>query len=108
VSELPFHGNPRLAPSDVGSIDLLTSDVDSYWIIDEVSRVGIIRLLDLGDVDQGSPLFDNRVATPHSRRGLGTAAMRWLTVHLLNGFEVLHRIEATTRVDNLTMRRFLE
>ena len=107
-SEWPFHGNPRLVPGDVGSIDLLTSDVDSYWIIDQGSRVGIIRLLDLGDIDRGSPLFDIRITTSHRGRGLGTAAVRWLTAHLFNRFEVLHRIEATTRVDNLAMRRVLE
>ena len=107
-SEWPFHGNPRLVPGDVSSIDLLTSDVDSYWIIDEGSRVGIIRLLDLGDVDQGRPLFDIRIATSHRGRGLGTAAVRWLTAHLFDRFDVLHRIEATTHLDNLAMRRVLE
>ena len=64
-NEWPFHGNPRLAPSDVEHIDLLTSDVDSYWIVETGSPVGLIRLLDLGDVQHGSPLFDIRIAGPH-------------------------------------------
>jgi RimJ/RimL family protein N-acetyltransferase len=107
-NEWPFHGNPRLVPSDVEGIDLLTSDVDSYWITEAGSPVGLIRLLDLGDVEHGSPLFDIRIAASHRGRGLGTAGVRWLTNHLFERFEVLHRIEATTRIDNLAMRRVLE
>lgn len=107
-NDWPFHGTPRLVPGDLENIELLTSDVDSYWIVEAGSRVGLIRLLDLGDVQHGSPLFDIRIATSHRGRGLGTLAVGWLTDHLFERFEVLHRIEATTRVDNTAMRRALE
>ena len=104
----PFHASSRLVPSDVSAIELLTSDVDSYWIINGDTPVGLIRLLDLGDVQHGSPLFDIRIASSHRGRGLGTAAVDWLTTHLFARFDVLHRIEATTRVDNGAMCRVLE
>ncbi len=108
ANEWPFHAHPRLAPTDVANMALLTSEVDSYWILDEDVPVGLIRLLDLGDIERGSPLFDIRIATSHRGRGLGAAAVRWLTDHLFGRFDVLHRIEATTSVDNAAMRRVLE
>ena len=107
-NEWPCHSQPRLTPNEAEAIDLSTAEVDSYWIIDGAARVGIIRLLDLGDIESGSPLFDIRIAASHRGRGLGTEAVRWLTDHLFGRFQVLHRVEATTRVDNAAMRVVLD
>jgi RimJ/RimL family protein N-acetyltransferase len=107
-SEWPFHARPRLSSGDASSIDLVSADVDSYWVIEAGQPVGFVRLLDLADVVNGSPLFDLRIAEPWRGRGLGTQAVTWLTAHLFERFASLHRIEATTRADNVAMQRVLD
>jgi RimJ/RimL family protein N-acetyltransferase len=49
-------------------------------------------------------LFDLRIAQGHRRRGLGRQAVRWLTDHLFTTQDLLHRIEATTKDDNVAMQ----
>ena len=66
------------------------------------TKVGLIRLLDLGD---DTPLFDLRIRAASRGKGLGTSALRWLTGYLFNEFPSIRRIEGTTRQDNLAMRR---
>jgi RimJ/RimL family protein N-acetyltransferase len=108
-NDWPFHMTPRLSPSEVVGLDFVIDDeCDSFWITDDGANVGLIRLFDLGDVEDGSPLFDLRIAESARGRGLGTTATVWLTTHLFHRFSVLHRIEATTRQDNAAMRRVLE
>ncbi|CAN5804773.1 hypothetical protein BH24ACT5_BH24ACT5_19200 [soil metagenome] len=108
-SSWPFHGRSHVSTSEAAGMDVLTDDVDSYWILDHGRPVGLIRLLDLGDVDDGgSPLFDMRIAEPHRRRGIGSVAVAWLTDHLFERFSGLHRIEAATRPDNDGMRGVLD
>lgn len=87
---------------------ILADDVDSFRIVDADPIVGLIRLLDLTDLDHGSPLFDLRIGATDRGRGLGAAAVGWLTAHLFHRYERLHRIEATTRDDNRAMRCVLE
>jgi hypothetical protein len=81
-NEWPFHARPRLSAVDASAIELVTADVDSYWATDAGQLVGLVRLLDLGDVVDGSPLFDLRIAEPWRGRDLGTQAVTWLTAHL--------------------------
>ncbi|TWP52112.1 GNAT family N-acetyltransferase [Lentzea tibetensis] len=71
----------------------------TFWI----ERRGVVRLFDL---DDGSPLFDLRIAAAERGRGLGSRAVGWLTGYL---FETLpaNRVEATTRADNHAMRAVL-
>lgn len=108
-SRWPFHGRSQMSTSDAAALDLLTDDVDSQWILDGGRPVGLIRLLDLGDVDDGgSPLFDIRIAEPDRHRGIGSIAVAWLTDHLFGRYVGLHRIEAATRPDNDAMRRVLD
>jgi RimJ/RimL family protein N-acetyltransferase len=107
-NEWPFHARPRLSTVDASAIELVTTDVDSYWMIEAGQLVGLVRLLDLGDLVDGSPLFDLRIAEPWRGRGLGTQAVTWLTAHLFERFASLHRIEATTRADNAAMQRVLD
>lgn len=100
--EWPFHLNPK---PDPGEIRL---DDDSFWIIEDDDRVGLIRLLDLEDVDDGgAPLFDLRVTAAARGRGVGEAAVRWLTAHIFTNYAT-NRIEATTREDNHAMRRVFD
>ena len=107
-SEWPFHGTRRPSASEAAAVPIDGPDIASFWIFDAGIRVGLIRLLDLDDVEDGSPLFDVRVASDHRSRGVGSAAVEWLTNHLLSTFESLHRIEATTRIDNVAMRHVLD
>jgi RimJ/RimL family protein N-acetyltransferase len=102
-SDWPFHRVPRLSVEEAEAISVSNAQTDSFWIRDAGTAVGLVRLLDLDDVDDGSPLFDLRIADEHRGRGLGTAAVKWLSDHLFGEYTVLHRIEATTRSDNAAM-----
>jgi len=107
-SDWPFHRVPRLSVEEAEAISVSKAQIDSFWIRDAATTVGLVRLLDLDDVDDGSPLFDLRIARGHRGRGLGTAAVKWLSDHLYGEYPVLHRIEATTRSDNAAMITILE
>ncbi len=104
-NEWPFHPVPLLSPTDAEKVSVEADDIATFWIRSGDEAVGLIRLLDLDDLDVGSPLFDLRVADGHRGLGVGRQAVRWLTDHLFTTYPELHRIEATTRVDNQAMQR---
>jgi RimJ/RimL family protein N-acetyltransferase len=108
--EWPFHSSPRPTADDVAAMTFDDESTVSFWIVADGERVGLIRLLDLDDAadGDGSPLFDVRLAHRHRRRGLGSAAVRWLTGYLFDGYPAIRRVEATTRDDNLAMQRVLD
>lgn len=108
ASEWPFHGVSRLSPEQAAQVCVAADDVASFWIRDDEAAVGLIRLMDLGDVDDGSPLFDLRIAAGHRGRGLGRYAVDWLTDRLFTTYPRLHRIEATTRHDNVAMHALFD
>lgn len=106
--EWPFHAGPRQTPATAharissGEFD---GDHDrTYWIVGDGKRIGMLHVEDLGD---GNPLFDLRLRSRHRGMGIGTAAVTWLTTTLFSEFPELNRIEATTRQDNVAMRRVL-
>lgn len=107
-SDWPFHRVRRLSVAEAEAIVISNATTDSFWIRDAGVAVGLVRLLDLDDVDDGSPLFDLRIVQEHRGRGLGTAAVKWLSEYLFIEFPLLHRIEATTRSDNAAMISILE
>jgi len=74
---------------------------DAFWVLDGRARVGLVRLMDL---DDGTPLFDLRVSAAHRGRGVGTAAVEWLTRYVFTHYST-NRIEGNTRQDNAAMRR---
>lgn len=104
--EWPFHGRRVLDGGTVDDIDFSSSNVDSYWIVDD-DTVGLLRLLDLDDIGEGAPQFDLRIASAHRNRGYGTHATTWLVTYLFDSYPELHRIEANTRNDNTVMQRAL-
>ena len=108
ASEWPFHGDSRLSPEDAARVSVAADDVASFWIRQDGAAIGLVRLMDLTDLDDGSPLFDLRIAEGHRGRGLGVRAVRWLTDHLFTTYPQLHRIEATTRDDNAAMQAVFE
>lgn len=104
ANDWPFHGTPRLHRASAAEVTVVDDDVASFWIRDAGRAVGLVRLLDLDDLDDGSPVFDLRIAAPHRGRGLGRQAVDWLTAFLFSAHPRLHRIEATTRDDNAAMQ----
>lgn len=104
ASTWPFHGVADLTAADAATVTVASDDVASFWIRDGDATIGLIRLLDLSDLEDGSPLFDLRIAEGHRGRGVGRQAVEWLTGHLFGTHPELHRIEATTRGDNTAMQ----
>jgi RimJ/RimL family protein N-acetyltransferase len=101
----PFHsGEPSrdevLARAAAGGYD--GPGTETIWITQGADRVGLIRLWDLADP---TPLFDLRIRAADRGRGLGAAALRWLTRHVFLRYPATARIEGTTRQDNTAMRR---
>ncbi len=108
--EWPFHVNRRLTLNQVFTMieegTFAGSNNESFWILDELSKeIGFIRLFDLEDVDDGYPLFDVRIRADYRGRGLGKAAVQWLTRYLFEKHPQLTRIAGTTRADNSAMRK---
>ena len=89
-----YHGNKR----------------KTFWIINEWNlRIGIIQIFDLDESNPDeTPLFDIRLKREFRGRGIGTKAVRWLVAHLFSNYTLLNRIEATTRQDNIAMRKVLK
>jgi len=105
----PFHGRSILTVDEARRVKLGPSNqVRSFWINESKSPVGIVRVMDLEDVDDGSVLFDLRIATECRGRGIGRTTVAWLIDMLFAEYPALHRIEAATRFDNHVMRRVLE
>ncbi len=100
----PFHVNAQV-DEDAVRAHVADGHYDSaatrtFWIVDG-EPVGVVRLFDL---DDDTPMFDLRVKTAARGQGIGTLAVRWLTEHVFTEFPAVHRIEGTTRQDNLAMR----
>jgi RimJ/RimL family protein N-acetyltransferase len=105
----PFHARSALTMDQARQVKLGPSDeVRSFWIQQKQSPVGIVRVFDLEDADEGSVLFDLRIAAECRGRGIGRATVAWIVDMLFAEYPSLHRIEATTRIDNHAMRRVLE
>ena len=101
----PYHSRPAVSADEAAQIELASESVESYWILDGGVAVGLVRLLDLDDIDLGgSPVFDLRIGEARRGRGIGTRTVNWLTRRLFVTHPTLHRIEATTRADNVAMR----
>ncbi|HEX6352057.1 GNAT family protein [Actinophytocola sp.] len=103
AEEWPFHVVTKPDPARIRNQYAQGDYATAFWIVDGGVTVGLVRLMDL---DNGTPLFDLRVATAARGRGVGEAAVRWLTSHVFTGYDT-NRIEATTRQDNHAMRRVL-
>ncbi|MET3807447.1 RimJ/RimL family protein N-acetyltransferase [Nakamurella sp. UYEF19] len=108
----PFHAGPSLGAPDVAervAANFYTGPYVETWWIDHSERsvrepgVGLIRLYDL---DDDTAMFDLRFRERHRGRGFGAEAVRWLDRHLFTTRSCA-RIEATTRQDNVAMRRTL-
>jgi RimJ/RimL family protein N-acetyltransferase len=113
TSTWPFHGNSNLSPEKVekmivdGVFD--GTNHQTFWIVAEKGMpVGYVRLFDLDDIGDGTPLFDVRLKPESRGRGIGYEAVRWLLDYMFEKWPELHRIEGTTRQDNIAMRRVFQ
>ena len=106
--EWPFHGRRQLTADHVQAMTFSSDAVASFWVLDhDRNTLGLIQLLDLDDIGQGSPLFDLRIASRYRGQGFGGRAAAWLVDYLFGEYPELHRIEAYTRSDNVAMHRVL-
>lgn len=78
-----------------------TGDVQTFWIVEDGERIGLIRLEDYPSL----PSIDLRLREVARGRGIGTAALVWLTDYVFIHEPKVYRIEASTRIDNLAMQR---
>ncbi|UBU15828.1 GNAT family N-acetyltransferase [Nonomuraea gerenzanensis] len=102
--EWPFHAGVQEASAiRKRAADGLYDDAESrtFWLLADGERAGLVRLQDLED---GTPMFDLRIRQAWRGRGLGSAAVKWLTTYLFTEFPEIRRIEGNTRHDNLAMR----
>lgn len=110
-STWPFHGTPHPSPEEIRKSfaeGVYTGEhVRTTWIVeaDGGERIGFLRAFDL---DDPTAVFDLRIAEPWRRRGIGSAALRWLVERLFSERSTLLRIEAHVRADNRGMSRTLE
>jgi len=74
----------------------------TFWIILENNRIGLIRLHDLTDP---TPMFDLRIRTDYRGSGIGKAALDWVTEYIFTNMPDKLRIEGNTRQDNVAMRK---
>jgi RimJ/RimL family protein N-acetyltransferase len=105
-----YHTNPRLSREKVlewfDGGEFAGTNCQTFWIIAHPDRrVGLIRLFDLDDIDDGAPMFDLRIQSAYRGQGIGKKALQWLTSYLFETWSELRRIEGSTRVDNLAMRK---
>ncbi|MER5998728.1 GNAT family N-acetyltransferase [Nonomuraea angiospora] len=102
--EWPFHAGVQ-DPETVRerAADGLYDDEESrtFWVLADGERAGLVRLQDFAD---DTPLFDLRIGQEWRGRGLGAAAVAWLTGYLFTELPHVNRIEGTTRQDNHAMR----
>lgn len=107
-NEWPYHARPNLTREQAAEVGLAGDDIVSFWVKAGSEAIGLIRVFDLADVDVGSPLLDIRIAAAHRGRGVGASAVSWVVDHLFTTYAGLHRIEATTRHDNVPMQRVFD
>lgn len=112
----PFHVDSQISVAVINDrIDggIYDDQIDSKTFLafsNKEEFLGMIRIFDLDDAEDGdgSPLFDMRIANAARGKGLGNQMIAWLTSYLFNSYPNLNRIEATTRIDNIAMRKILK
>lgn len=111
-----FHSTPQI------SKEKLEKQFDSgyfngegtrtFWICNELDNceIGVIRLFDLGSGfdDDETPLFDIKIKEEFRGKGIGKQALNWLTDFVFTNYPNKLRFEATTRIDNIVMRKVFE
>jgi len=113
--EWPYHSVNRMSSEQIKnrieSNYFHNSNAISFWIVQSNApqhHIGFIRLFDLEDIGDGSPLFDLRISESFRGKGIGKLALSKLVEYVFTTWPHQLRIEGTTRVDNLAMRKAFE
>jgi RimJ/RimL family protein N-acetyltransferase len=112
--EWSFHSTPVITKekiqAQIGNGYFTGSGKRTFLIRDNEKLIGVIRLFDLGDdkLDDETPLFDIKITNEYRSKGVGEKALHWLTELVFTEYPSKNRFEATTRVDNIAMRRVFE
>jgi RimJ/RimL family protein N-acetyltransferase len=109
-NEWPFHAERSVDAEWVrGRLEsghFFGEEARSFWVRGESEEpLGLARVFDLADA---TPLIDLRVATAARGRGIGTLALRGLTLWHFSEHPAALRLGGYTRHDNAAMRRVLE
>jgi RimJ/RimL family protein N-acetyltransferase len=108
-SEWPFHYERRVDDNWVRArleSGFLGDDAKAFWIRGESDEpLGLGRIFDLSDM---TPLLDLRIAASARGRGVGTLALRGLTLWLFSEYPKVGRLGGYTRSDNVAMRRVFQ
>lgn len=109
-SRWEFHSKPVSTAEDIEknlNMGYFFGETSRTFLIKENGiTVGYIRIFDLED--DGNPLFDIRIAESHRGKGIGKEAVKWITDFVFSNYPSKNRLEATTRADNMGMRKVLE
>ncbi|MCT8138308.1 GNAT family N-acetyltransferase [Anaerobacillus sp. CMMVII] len=104
----PFHGVEN--PTEQSVREKFQSGLytekgnQSFWIVKNGEKIGVLRLFDLEDP---TCLFDLRFKESARGQGLGAEAVKWLTDYVFSNYPAMVRIEGHTRNDNYAMRKTL-
>lgn len=109
----PFHVHPRRTEAEVRQAledgAFFAEGERTLWVHHENhGRLGIVRLEDLEESGNFTPLFDIRLAQEHRGRGHGAAILQALTAYVFDQWPDVTRFEGQTRDDNRVMRRIFE
>jgi RimJ/RimL family protein N-acetyltransferase len=87
-----------------------SNEAKTFFIVEENDVIGFIRIFDLGDdiMDDETPLFDIRIKKEFRGKGFGKQAVDLAIEFVFNTYPNKSRFEATTRYDNIAMRKVLE
>ena len=99
-----YHSNPHLENGAIQKAvenGYYTKGRETFWIILDTQKVGIIII---DDIDDTIPLFDIRLTEGARGKNIGTQALLWVKDYLFGEKEKI-RIEGYTRADNLAMRK---
>lgn len=106
----PFHGRARVDEAWVRERAaegfFWGHDARAFWVFGEGAEpLGVIRVFELGDA---TPLVDLRIADSARRKGVGSAALEWITRFVFDHYPATHRLGGYTRKDNLAMLKLFE
>lgn len=112
-NEWPFHSGSKITlerfEKQFEDGYYTRESVLTFIIEKNEESIGLVRLFDLGVdfEDDETPLFDIRIQSKDQKQGLGTSVLKQVVDFVFNNYPNKTRIEATTRLDNLGMRKVL-
>ncbi len=111
----PYHSIPKIPIDKLEkqfNTGYFNGEGKRTFIIEESGNhiVGFMRLFDLGSGkdDDETPLFDIKIKEESRGQGIGKQALSWLTDLVFTNYPNKLRFEATTRIDNIAMRKVFE